>query len=124
MEKELYAYSFDETDFSSGVFETLEKAIADAQLNADGFDRVFVGRVKNPVNSDFYPDADVITEHMLIQAEDVAGEYAEDYIDVSAEAEKDLTEYLHRMLDNWCRKYCISPSFYEVLEIKEYKLTK
>ncbi len=118
-----YCYSWNGEDFSRGVFDSIPAALADAAGdNDEGLGTVHVGEVSRPCNSLFYPDADDVIDHMITQADDYAGEYASDYPDVSAEEKADLSKQLEALLDAWCQKCGISPTFYQVRNVKEYPL--
>ena len=59
---------------------------------------------------------------MALQAEDVGGEHANDYPDVSKEAEVELTQQLEALLSKWCEKHEVTPTFYAVKESQAYNL--
>ncbi len=114
-----WCYSFDNQNFRSEVFESEELAVQDAIKQGEDKDHVFVAPCKRAVNSQFYPDADLITEHMLVNAQDNYNEHADEYPDVSEDAEKELTRELHKLLDRWCKKHQVEPTFYMVGESKK-----
>lgn len=117
-----YCYSWDGTDYNNGTFdsaqEALDDAIKESQLHQADEGRtpefVFIAEATNYQNRTFYPDADIIIEHMACNADDRGGEYAGDYPDAGKEAEAELTQMLHEVLDKWCSKHEISPSFFQV----------
>lgn len=117
-----YCYSWGGEKYNNGTFnsaqEALEDAIKEAVLHQadEGLnpDSVYIAEAMTYQNSSFYPDADIIIEHMACNADDQGGEYAEDYLDFDKDAEIELTKMLHEVLDKWCAKHEISPSFYQV----------
>lgn len=118
-----WCYSYDNEIFDSGSFSTREEALIDARENAEeGIEFAYLANSAPYSNYTMYPDADIIIEHMYCQADDLGGDFANDYPDCPPEAEKELTEKLHKLLDEWCEKYEIKPSFYQVLNSKEVKL--
>jgi hypothetical protein len=124
-----WCYSYDNSNFNGGTFDTKKLAIEDAQRegqlrNAEGEDNqfIYISQAEMAVNASFFPDADTITEHMACQAEDVGGEHADSYPDVSTEAENELTVALHNLLTDWCVKNDVSPTFYNVGPSKKYSL--
>lgn len=118
-----YCYSWNGEDFKSGTFDSVKAALDDAVADNDGeHTHVYIGQVERPSNSCFFPDAGDLLEHMDSQAYDYAGEYSADYLDVSDEAKAELNELLSSLLDSWCRKHGVSPSFYQVGNVKEYPL--
>lgn len=64
-------------------------------------------------------DADDVLEMLGERAWDRAGEFAEDYPDVSLKERKLLDNYLK----NWVKKYC-KPNFYNVVDVQEYVITE
>lgn len=64
-------------------------------------------------------DADDVIENLSCRASDVAGEYADDYPDISEEAKAEL----QTLLEEWARKHA-QPSFYLVKKVTEYTLTE
>lgn len=119
-----YCYSWDGEDFKSDVFGSVKAALADAEIEDDGeHGVVYIGKVSRPDNSMFFPDAGDVIEHMAGQADDYAGEYASDYPDVSDEAKTELAEQLETLLNAWCEKHSVSPTFYQVHDVKEHPLS-
>lgn len=126
-----WAYSFDNENFSSGMFSTKKEALSDAQReglarneqNDENNQFIYIAKSEHATNEQFFPDADIITEHMFCNAEDVGGDYADKYPDVSVEAEEELTDALHKLLSDWCNKHEVAPSFYTVSESKKYNIS-
>lgn len=116
-----YCYSWNGEDFKSGTFDRVKDALADAAAdNDDEHAHVHIGKVERPSNSQFFPDAGDVMDHMENQAYDYGGEYAVDYLDVSDEAKAELNEQLSALLDAWCKKHEVSPNFYQVTSVKKY----
>lgn len=113
----LWCYSLDGEDYSSGTYSAAELALTEAQKAAVELGDVkflYVAKAEPQNNHSFFPDGSDIIEHMATQADDVGGDYSNNYPDVSDEAETELTSALHKLLENWCKKYSVSPSFYLV----------
>lgn len=122
-----FTWSVDGEDWRAGMFDSFDDAVADAIDNAEDDDwnpaeSVHIGECSEHANSRFYPDGDDIINHMQCAADDVGGEHACDYPDVDREAIDDLTNMLEKMLDEWCAKYGVEPSFYEVESSKLVKI--
>jgi hypothetical protein len=64
-------------------------------------------------------DSGDIIEMLGERAWDFAGEWAEDFPDVSKEERNELDDFLK----SWFEKYC-KPTFYSVKDIKEYTITE
>lgn len=113
----LWCCSLDGEDYSGGTYNTAKAALAEAQKAAAEGEPVkylYVAKAEPQKNHSFFPDGGDIIEHMANQADDVGGDYVNNYPDVSDEAEKELTTELHALLEKWCEKYDVSPSFYLV----------
>ena len=124
-----WCYSLDNSDFSSGIFSDKDVALADAKKeglarNSDGesLDTIYLSKADLANNEQFFPDADLIIEHMALQAEDVGGEHVDNYPDVSKEAEDELTKELEALLSKWCEKHEVAPTFYTVSKSQPYDL--
>ncbi|EKO3650561.1 hypothetical protein M3910_000279 [Vibrio metschnikovii] len=126
-----WCYSFDNKNFSNGTFNTKKAALENAhkegiarnnEEDSNNIKLIYVAECESPLNERMFPDADIIIEHMACQAEDIGGEYANDYPDVSQEQEDDLTHQLHELLNDWCKKCDVSPLFFSVSESKKYDL--
>ena len=117
-----YCYSWDGKNYNNGTFNSAQEALDDAikesvEHQADegiNPDSVYIAKAMTYQNSFFYPDAEIITEHMACNAYDQGGEHADDYPDFDKDAEAELTKMLHEVLDKWCTKHEISPSFHQV----------
>ncbi|TND52037.1 hypothetical protein CF123_18140 [Aeromonas veronii] len=119
-----YCHSWNGEDFKSGTFDSVKAALADAAAdNDEGHTIVHIGKVDRPCNSQFFPDAGDVIEHMENQSYDYGGEYAMDYLDVSDEAKAELDAQLADLLDAWCKKHDVSPNFYQVVGAKEYPIS-
>lgn len=118
-----FCYSWNGEDFRSGTFGSLGAALCSAAADNDGeHTHVYIGKAQRPINSQFFPNAEDVIEHIENQAYDYGGEFAEDYMDVSSEANEDLNNQLHALLDSWCKKHGLHPDFYQVYSVKEYLL--
>jgi hypothetical protein len=80
-------------------------------------DTVYVGEARKPRTSELCDAADII-EMMGERASDIAGEYADDYPDVTSEAEEELNAFLTA----WIEKHA-SPGFYTVSNVRQYILS-
>lgn len=119
VDKPQYAWSVDGYKWNNGLFNSRKKAISDALENAEDSDctpsdHVFIGKCKSYPNSYFFPDADYIIEQMACAADDVGGDYASDYPDVTDEAVSELTTKLHELLESWCKEHKVEPTFYSI----------
>lgn len=93
--------------------------LLDCNDHLEAGDVVWVGKACKPSVSHLI-SVDRFIDDMKDSAYDVAGEYAEDFAnDVSAEAIKELEDYLR----DWVEKNC-AITFYTVKEVKEYVLTE
>ncbi|MFT6347079.1 MAG: hypothetical protein ACJAYB_000060 [Psychromonas sp.] len=117
-----FSYSWDNYRFDNGLFDSVESALADARTNADDQQTVFICQVITVENHKFFPNAHVILEDMQCQAEDIGGDCAEDYLDVSIEAEDELTNGLHNLIATWCKTHGVTPDFGEIGTIHSYDL--
>ncbi|MCG7550903.1 hypothetical protein [Pseudoalteromonas sp. Of7M-16] len=121
-----WTYSFDGEKFHHGTFDSLDDALADAQMEAlaldDNTTTAVFGTCTEPSNESFFPDSDEITNYMACQAEDEGGEYALDYPDASEEAELELSNALHGLLSWWCKKHEITPNFFNVEKTQKYDI--
>nr|WP_317403403.1 hypothetical protein [Plesiomonas shigelloides] len=124
---EMFAWSVNDEDYNSGMFSSFDDAVADALENAEDDDGnkvefVFIGRVSGYSNSYFFPSGDDIVNHMANAADDVCGEYADNYPDAYKEDISELTERLHKLLEGWCDENKISPTFYTVKSSETVKI--
>jgi hypothetical protein len=123
IENGLWSYSLNNEDYSSGTFKSVKDALSAGQQAVkesiqDGkkIDFIYVATVQPQHNYSFFPDGGDIIEHMADQADAEGGDYAEHYPDVSDEAQEELTTELHALLEKWCEKYNVSPSFYKLAD--------
>lgn len=124
-----WCYALDGENFMSGTFSSKSEAVEQCKKefldhcdDSDSSDLLTVAICTKPKNSDLFPDADDIIEHMANQADDIGGEYANDYPDASPENQELLTVMLHTTLNEWCDKCEIIPSFYTVGATEEVEL--
>lgn len=125
MDNKQWCWSSDNGNYSSGSFETREDALKDAVTEltyrieeGETIPVLYLGKASPHTNETMFPDAEIILEHMYLQAEDVAGEWANDYPDCSIAAEAELTDELAKLLTKWCTKHEIAPSFYAVGDVE------
>ena len=121
-----FSYSFYEDIDYSCEYDSIEKALAAAKLDAkndDEFkdmDTVYVGRIYR-----FVPEVDAwsIIERLQDDADDEAYEASEDYLqDVSDEEANKLEAMLTETFNKWARETGNEPNFFVVKDIKEYSL--
>ena len=114
----LWCFSLNGEDYSHGTYSSTKAALEAAQKAAadDGgsVQLLYIAKAETQSNHSFFPDGSDIIEHMADQADSVGGDWANDYPDVSSEAEQELTKELHELLEKWCKKHDVSPSFYLV----------
>jgi len=104
----LWGWTEDPNTRYHGEHSTKEGAIEEARVECGG--RVFyVAEGHCPDPSSYVPDADFLIEMMNESACGECGDAAEDWPDVSNEAEQELTE----LLVDWARRHC-PISFYLV----------
>lgn len=117
-----YCYSWDDENFNVGPFNTIEQALLDAteESGKKGV-TVYIGEVLEIDNTIYFPTAEYVIEYMGEQAYDHIGELAYHYPDVTDNAKVELEEELRNLLTVWCKKYEISPAFYSVTNVQEYK---
>jgi len=96
-------------DYTPGVHDSIEDILEIAK--EEGLKTVIIGEYKQSKNSDFFPDADDLISHMRERAYDEGSDYFAEYTHCDEVAEKELTESLHKMLEQWCKKHDISPNF-------------
>ena len=80
--------------------------------------RVFVGEAVHPALNRLI-DSDDVIDQMGDRADDIAGEYADGYPDVSVEDKAELD----MLLAAWIAKSC-PPTFYEVKNVRAYVITE
>lgn len=105
-------WSVDEEDFNSITLGDLLDNHEDLKVG----DIVYVGDATTPIYSHICDAGDVI-DTMRDRASDIGGEYAEDYPNVSSEAEEELNKFL----SVWIGKHA-HPTFYTVSNIRPYVL--
>lgn len=128
--QEFWCYSLNNKDYSSGTFPSSKLALIAGQQEAKELSDeskpisvIYLAKAEHFQNHSFYPDGCDIIEHMAEQADSEAGDHANNYPDVSDEAEDELTAELHALLEKWCEKHNVSPSFYSVSEPIMYDTT-
>lgn len=106
-------WSVDEENFNA---RTLDDLIDNHDLKAGAV--VFRAEAAHPSPKELI-DVDDIIETMGERAYDIAGEYGEDYPDVSTEAVRELSDFLTA----WVAKHA-PPSFYTVQNVQSYTITE
>lgn len=107
-------WSLDEENFS---FDSLEDLIACNDHLGAG-DEVYRG-TKRHEDPGGWVDADDVIENLSCRASDEAGEYADDYPDISEDAKDELQAFL----EWWARRHA-QPTFYTVENVTPYTLTE
>lgn len=96
--------------------DDLQELIEERQLQAG--DTVYFGTKRNAQATDFTTNLDeLVIEGMQVQAEDDAGEVAEDY----PSASEPQIQVLQTLIEAWATTYC-DPGFYQVLNTQPYML--
>lgn len=106
-----YVYALDGENF---IFESEEEVVEEAQ--EEGYSTYSKGVVK-PILPHHLIDANDVIEMIGERAWDIAGEWADDFPDVTKEAKGELEQFLHQ----WVEKHC-TPSFYLVEEVEEIEV--
>lgn len=101
-------------DFGCDTLDELLEQNGDLQPG----DVVYVGEAHHPDPAE-YADAEYVLDQVASQGYDDGGEYAENYPDVSTEAQAQLNSFLRP----WLRKHC-APSFYVVSNSRPHTLTE
>ena len=118
-----FSFSFDNENFDD-ICDSVEEALHDARIQASCFDEpietVYIGEVW-----DFEPkvDVDSVIERIQSDAEDEAGEYADDYLEGVKIADKlKLESMLTETFNRWAVETFNEPRFFIVKGITEYSL--
>lgn len=98
------------------VYRSL-RDLLDSHPDLEPGDVVHVGEADHPETRQLI-DAEDVMDQMTDRAWDIAGEYAEDYPDVSKEAKAELDQ----LLEAWIAKHC-PLEFFVVKNAKKYTLT-
>ncbi|SDF79586.1 MULTISPECIES: hypothetical protein [unclassified Duganella] len=106
-------WSVDEENFNA---RTLDDLIGNHDLEVGAV--VFRAEAMHPEPKELI-DVDDIIETMGERAYDIAGEYGEDYPDVSTNAVQELSEFLA----GWITKHA-PPTFYTVKNVQRYTVTE
>jgi|TARA_R110001583_G_scaffold72563_1_gene203002 hypothetical protein len=97
--------------------DDLQELIEERQLKVG--DTVYFGTKRNAQATDFTTNLDeLVIEGMQVQAEDDAGEVAEDY----PSASEPQIQVLQTLIEAWATTYC-DPDFYQVLNTQRYTIT-
>ncbi|MGP5325966.1 hypothetical protein [Vreelandella titanicae] len=109
-------YSTDD-EWQSNKYDDLNELIADRERVAG--DVVYTGAKRWDKATDYTTNLhESVIEGMQLQAEDEAGEIANDYPSVTKQHE----EILQALIDAWATSYC-SPDFYTIANVQEYTIT-
>jgi hypothetical protein len=93
-----------EEDGFRGSFFTREEAITEGRLH-HGIDDFLIGMGYSPDPATYMPPVEDLLERAAESASDEAGESAEDWPDVTKEAEKELSDFLA----SWARRHAPCP---------------
>lgn len=117
-----WGFSESEENWSSVefCFDTKEEAVAAGNKEVSAGESFYVGRKNQPCASEFFPDADLIIEHMACQAGDAGGELAEDYPDVSKQQREALDAKLSACLSEWIKECGLEPTFFTIEELSSH----
>lgn len=97
--------------------DDLQELIEERQLQPG--DTVYFGTKRHAKATDFTSNIDeLVIEGMQVQAEDDAGEVAEDY----PSASEPQIQVLQTLIEAWAATYC-APDFYQVLNTQPYTIT-
>ncbi len=110
-------YSTDD-EWQSGIYDDLTDIIEDRELEEGN--TVYIG-VKKDAQATHYTGraAESVIEHMQLQADEEAGEAADDYPLVSLEHAREL----QTLIDIWATAHC-PPDFYTIQNDRAYTLTR
>jgi hypothetical protein len=99
-------------------FDTLTDLLDHHSFSLKPGDKVWHGTADQPSVRELF-DANDVIETMGERAYDIAGEYAEDYPNVSEEARQELDQ----LLEDWMNKHA-APTFFTVSDIQSHILTE
>jgi len=110
-------YSTDD-EWQSGIYDDLTDIIEDRELEEG--DTVYIGAKKDAQATHYTGRAaESVIEHMQLQADEEAGEVADDYPLVSLEHAREL----QTLIDTWATAHC-PPGFYTIQNDRPYTLTR
>ncbi len=110
-----YCYSWDGENYSHGLFDSEEEAIAEAKESDLDAQEVYVGIAVTPELRWNSNEEDIIYSMHENLWED-CGEYADDALDITNEQNHDLARMLDETVKKWIEKHRIVPSCYYVIE--------
>lgn len=99
--------------------ETFYSDLQSATYDSSPGDLLYYGDAVTPCASDFVPDAEHIVEYMYDRAYDNHGEWVEDNLTVSKDAEAELEAFLKE----WAVRN-VKVTFYDVRNVKTRLLTE
>ncbi len=117
-----YCISRHEDGAYEGSYETVEQAIAAApdELALEPGEDFWVGR-SEPILPRLGCDGDSLLEYLAMQAGDLCGEVAEDWLsDVPVDKVKDLEAEIDKVIHAWLKKHDLEPKFWSVEGAKAY----
>lgn len=104
-------------EWQSSIYDDLQEVIEDRELEVGA--TVYTGTRKQARATDFTHNLDErVIESMQLQAEDDAGEVAEDYPSVT----EPQTQTLQILIEAWATQYC-TPDFYTIADVKPHTIT-
>lgn len=119
---EKYCYSWDDEDYSNGLFDSVEEALKEARNNnTDECTSVWIGTATKPKLRWHTNEEQIIDSMNEILYED-CGEWAENALDISTDQEIDLANMIHATVEDWVEKHNIKPNCYVVYDGAEYIL--
>lgn len=114
-----FTYSLDDETYCNGRFDSKQAAITDAvkEYDPEPGAKIFVGEAETPSLASMISADDVIDE-MACRADDIGGEHAENFPDITLEDK----ERLELLLVDFFTPLCSVP-FYTVKNVKEHVIT-
>ncbi|MFA9209480.1 MAG: hypothetical protein ACEQSN_15010 [Yersinia sp. (in: enterobacteria)] len=114
-----YTYSLDDETYKHGTFATRQAAITDAIETYEPVlgTKIFVGRSSLATMSELVSADDVI-QGLMCRADDIAGEYADTFPDLSVEDKNQLERMLIEFLIPRC-----PITFGKVSDVQEHAIT-
>lgn len=126
-----WCFSLDGENYLSGTYANPKDALISAMTEAkkefdNGRDiqKFYVAKAIQKQACDFFPDANDVINHMANVAYDDFGDHSSNFPNTTPEAEKELEKELAELLERWCEKHKIAPSFYSVHDPKEHSFSQ
>jgi hypothetical protein len=114
----MFSISTDEENYSSGPFETIEKAIEEA-VDGHGYERFWIGETVAPEQ----PEALWTAEHWLeyvSETEDYMSEWAEGWDAASKSQREELETEVRQVMAKWLDRHKLRPTFWNIGKTWEY----